>query len=73
MTEAPSVHDRRRRSRRRCRRSPSEAFTVTLTDLGDKTQVVYQQTGHLPAEQYALIEDGVSGFYDRFAEHAAWC
>ena len=46
-----------------------ELVTVTLTDLGDRTQVVYHQVGHLPAEQYPLIEQGVSGFYDRLAAH----
>jgi uncharacterized protein YndB with AHSA1/START domain len=50
-----------------------EVVTVTLTDLGDKTQAVYHQVGHLPAEQYPLIEEGVSGFYDRLAEHLARC
>jgi uncharacterized protein YndB with AHSA1/START domain len=48
-----------------------EVFSVTLTDLGDKTKVVYNQTGHLPSEQYPLIEQGVSGFYERLAEHLA--
>ncbi len=49
-----------------------EMVTTTLTDLGDgKTQVVYQQSGHLPAEQYPMIEQGVNGFYDRLAEHLA--
>ena len=46
-----------------------EILTVTLTDLDEKTQVVYHQTGHLPAEQYPLIEEGVSRFY----EHLARC
>ena len=50
-----------------------EVFTVTLTDLGEKTQVAYHQTGHLHAEQYPLIEEGISGFYDRLAEHLAQC
>ena len=50
-----------------------EVVTVTLTDLGDRTHVVYHQTGHLPAEQYPLIEEGVSGFYHRLAEHLTRC
>ena len=28
---------------------------------------------HLPAEQYPQAEEGVSGFYDRLAEHLARC
>jgi uncharacterized protein YndB with AHSA1/START domain len=48
-----------------------EILTVTLEDLGDRTRVDYQQTGHLPAEQYPMIEEGVSGFYGRLAEHLA--
>ena len=50
-----------------------ELLTVTLTDLGGQTQVVYHQAGHLPPEQYPLIEQGVSGFYERLAEHLAQC
>jgi uncharacterized protein YndB with AHSA1/START domain len=50
-----------------------ETWTVTLTELGDKTQVVYHQVGHLPAEQYPLIEQGVAGFYARLEEHLAKC
>lgn len=51
----------------------TELMTVTLTELGGTTQVVYHQVGHLPVEQYPLIEAGVSGFYDRLAEHLARC
>ncbi len=50
-----------------------EIFTTTLTDLGDRTRVVYHQTGHLPDEQYPMIEQGVAGFYDRLASHLAEC
>lgn len=46
-----------------------ETLTTTLVDLGDgKTEVTYQQTGHLPEEEYPQIEEGVNGFYDRLAE-----
>ncbi|MBA2461838.1 MAG: SRPBCC domain-containing protein [Actinobacteria bacterium] len=48
-----------------------EVATVTFTDLGGKTEVVYHQVGHLPDEQYPQIEEGVSGFFDRLAEHLA--
>ena len=50
-----------------------ETLTVTLTDFGDATKVVYTQVGHLPDEQYPLIEIGVSSFYDRMAKHLAEC
>jgi hypothetical protein len=33
--------------------------------------MIKSTTGHLPAEEYANIEAGVNGFYDRLAEHLA--
>jgi uncharacterized protein YndB with AHSA1/START domain len=49
-----------------------ETLTTTLLDVGDgKTEVTYHQVGHLPLEQYPLIEQGVAGFYDRLAESLA--
>jgi len=32
-------------------------------------KMFYHQAGRLPAEQYPLIEQGVSGFYDRLAAY----
>jgi uncharacterized protein YndB with AHSA1/START domain len=46
-----------------------EVLTVTFTDLGDKTEVVCHQAGYLPEEEYANLEEGYSGFFDRLAEH----
>lgn len=49
-----------------------ELLTYTLRDLGDgRTEATYHQVGHLPSEQYPLIEQGVSGFWERLAEHLA--
>jgi uncharacterized protein YndB with AHSA1/START domain len=49
-----------------------ESLEYTLRDLGGgRTELTYRQTGHLPDEQYPLIEQGVSAFYDRLAEHLA--
>ncbi len=49
-----------------------EVFSTTLSDAGDgRTKVVYHQTGHMPPEQYAMVEQGVSGFYERLAGHLA--
>src|SRR5207244_136391 len=49
-----------------------ELLTYTFEDVGGgKTKATYHQVGHLPAEQYPLIEAGVAGFYDRLAEHLA--
>ncbi len=46
-----------------------ETLTTTLKDIGDgKTEVTYRQVGHMPAEEYAGVEEGVNGFYDRLAE-----
>ena len=50
-----------------------ELLTVTLRAVGGRTEVVYHQTGHLPPEQYPLIEQGVSGFYERLARHLEKC
>jgi uncharacterized protein YndB with AHSA1/START domain len=49
-----------------------ELLTYTLREVGDgRTELTYHQVGHLPEEQYPLIEQGVAGFYDRLAEHLA--
>jgi uncharacterized protein YndB with AHSA1/START domain len=46
-----------------------EVLTVTLTDLGGKTEVVVNQSGQLPQEEYPKLAEGYSGFFDRLAEH----
>ena len=49
-----------------------ETLAYTVRDAGEgKTELTYHQVGHLPEEQYPLIEQGVNGFYDRLAEHLA--
>jgi uncharacterized protein YndB with AHSA1/START domain len=49
-----------------------ELITVVLTDLGDgRTEMVFQQRGHLSAEQYKRTEQGWSTFFDRIAERLA--
>ena len=49
-----------------------ETLTTTLEDAGDgKTRVTYHQTGHMQAEEYRRVEQGVAGFYDQLAEHLA--
>ena len=48
-----------------------EVLTVTFTDLGGKTEVVAHQAGHLPQEQYPLLAEGYSTFFDRLAAHLA--
>ena len=49
-----------------------EVLTYTLADAGDgRTELTYHQVGHLPPEQYPLIEQGVNGFFDRLAAHLA--
>ena len=45
--------------------------TITFTDLGDKTEVVFNQTGHLPEDMYPRTATGTSGFFDALAEHLA--
>ncbi|HET7567912.1 MAG TPA: SRPBCC domain-containing protein [Gaiellaceae bacterium] len=48
-----------------------ETLTYTLRDAPGGTELTYHQTGHLPPEQYPLIEQGVAGFFDRLAQHLA--
>jgi uncharacterized protein YndB with AHSA1/START domain len=49
-----------------------ELITVVLTDLGDgRTEMRFQQRGHLPAEVYERAEAGWSTFFDRIAERLA--
>jgi uncharacterized protein YndB with AHSA1/START domain len=49
-----------------------ELITVVLTDLGDgRTEMIFQQRGHMSAEQYVRAAEGWSSFFDRIAEHLA--
>jgi uncharacterized protein YndB with AHSA1/START domain len=47
-----------------------ETLTYALVDLGDgRTEATYHQVGHLPEEQYPLIEEGVNGFWNQLEAH----
>jgi uncharacterized protein YndB with AHSA1/START domain len=49
-----------------------ELVIVVLTDLGDgRTEMLFQQRGHLSAKQYQRSGQGWSSFFDRIAEHLA--
>ena len=49
-----------------------ELITVVLTDLGDgRTEMLLEQRGHLPAEQYERTKQGWGSFFDRMAERLA--
>jgi uncharacterized protein YndB with AHSA1/START domain len=49
-----------------------EVVTVILTDLGDKTEMVFRQRGgHLSDGEYARAKEGWSAFFERLAEHGA--
>jgi uncharacterized protein YndB with AHSA1/START domain len=49
-----------------------ELVTVIFTDLGDgRTEMLFQQRGHLSAEQYERAEQGWASFFERMAEHLA--
>jgi uncharacterized protein YndB with AHSA1/START domain len=42
-----------------------EVVAITLRDVGGgKTEVTLHQQGHMPAEQYKLLEQGYSRFFD---------
>jgi uncharacterized protein YndB with AHSA1/START domain len=50
----------------------SELVIVELIDLGDgRTEMRFQQRGHLTAAQYKETGDGWSTFFDRLAERLA--
>jgi uncharacterized protein YndB with AHSA1/START domain len=48
-----------------------EVLTITFADLGDKTEVVAHQAGHLPQDEYGQLAEGYSTFFDQLAEHLA--
>jgi uncharacterized protein YndB with AHSA1/START domain len=51
---------------------PPEVVTVVFTDLGDgRTEMLFQQRGHLRPEQYARGKEGWGVFFDRMAERLA--
>jgi uncharacterized protein YndB with AHSA1/START domain len=54
---------------------PGDAFelvTVVLTDLGDgRTEMLFEQRGSLPPEQYDRTRRGWAVFFDRIAERLA--
>jgi uncharacterized protein YndB with AHSA1/START domain len=46
-----------------------ELITVVLVDLGDgRTEMRFEQRGHLRPDQYRYTREGWSGFFDRVAE-----
>jgi uncharacterized protein YndB with AHSA1/START domain len=42
-----------------------ELLTVTFAEFAGETEVVASQTGHMPSEEYGLLEQGYSAFFDR--------
>jgi uncharacterized protein YndB with AHSA1/START domain len=49
-----------------------ELITVVLTDLGDgRTEMLFRQSGRLPAAVYERAEEGWLSFFDRIAERLA--
>ncbi len=49
-----------------------DTFTVTLTDVDGKTELVLRQSGgHLTDEQYLQAQQGTGTFLDVMAEHLA--
>jgi uncharacterized protein YndB with AHSA1/START domain len=47
-----------------------ELVIVVLTDLGDgRTEMHFEQRGHMSAEQYERAGQGWSTFFDRMADH----
>jgi uncharacterized protein YndB with AHSA1/START domain len=49
-----------------------ELVTVVLTDLGDgRTEMLFEQRGHMGPEQYEAAKTGWGGFFDRVDERLA--
>lgn len=49
-----------------------EEIIVELTDLGDgRTEMLFQQRGHMTPEQYERAGQGWTGFFDRMVERLA--
>jgi uncharacterized protein YndB with AHSA1/START domain len=49
-----------------------ELVTVVLDDLGDgRTEMLFEQRGHMSPEQYERAKHGWAGFFDRIAERLA--
>ena len=49
-----------------------ELVIVVLKDLGDgRTEMLFEQRGHMSAEQYERSREGWSSFFDRMAGHLA--
>ena len=49
-----------------------EVVTVVLADLGDgRTEMYFEQRGHLTPEQYGYTEQGWGTFFARLDEHLA--
>jgi uncharacterized protein YndB with AHSA1/START domain len=46
----------------------AEVVTVTLTDLGGRTQMVFQQGGHLTDADYAQAGQGWQSFFEQMTE-----
>lgn len=46
----------------------AEIITVTLTDLGGKTEMHFEQGDNLTAEEYLRTKEGWMLFFDRLAE-----
>jgi uncharacterized protein YndB with AHSA1/START domain len=49
-----------------------ELVIVVLTDLGEgRTRMLFEQRGHMAAQQYERAREGWSSFFDRMEEHLA--
>jgi uncharacterized protein YndB with AHSA1/START domain len=49
-----------------------ELVTVVLTDLGDgRTEMFFEQRGHMGPQQYEAAKTGWGGFFDRMDERLA--
>jgi uncharacterized protein YndB with AHSA1/START domain len=47
-----------------------ELVIVALTDLGDgRTEMLFEQRGHMAGKQYERAEEGWSSFFDRMDQH----
>jgi hypothetical protein len=50
---------------------PRRLSIITAYTTRKDRAMTYHQVGHMPAEEYTRVEEGVNGFYDRLADQVA--
>lgn len=48
-----------------------ETLTITFADADGKTELVANQSGHMPEEEYSALVTGYGGFFDQLEKNLA--